>query len=92
MFISIQTLNAIKQQWIINGDIIYPPKTWCDFSPQTSKPGVPAFWREKLVTSPICHQHSGQMSLFFTGSQQDRLSHFIMAVWGRVEALHCMPL
>lgn len=33
MFISIQTLNAIKQQWIINGDIIYPPKTWCDYPP-----------------------------------------------------------
>lgn len=35
MFISIQTLNAIKQQWIINGDIIYPPKTWCDYPPDT---------------------------------------------------------
>lgn len=37
MFISIQTLNAIKQQWIINGDIIYPPKTWCDYPPRHSE-------------------------------------------------------
>lgn len=90
----LSVLNTIREKWTILDDIIfsvylYPLMTWyrCphrhwEFSPQIWEPGVPAFCREKLAAAPICHQLSGQMSLFFTGSQQDGWSHFISAVWG----------
>lgn len=58
------------------------PLRHSEFSSQISEPGVPAFWREKLAAAPICHQLSGQISLFFTGSQQDGWGHFITAAWG----------
>lgn len=44
--------------------------------------GSRPFWRRKLTAAPICQRLSGQISLFFTGSQKDGWSHFIKAARG----------